>query len=620
MSEVIQSHGERPRIDVDIVCVGFGPATAGFLTTLSRHLVGSDGTPKFKSRVCSGMPLQVVCYERADDLCFGVSGVVTRARALRESFPELEKAGIPTLAPVTLEKVVYLLDPIDASSRPFTLRFVDRLIRLFGWCLPYREYGFELPWIPPFLRKHGGVVFSLGQFLQWVGSQIMSTGAIQIWPSTPVSAVITEGKAVRGVRLVDQGVTKKGEPTEAYTPGMDVRAELVVVGDGPFGSVSAQLDREFGVPENYHNTEWAIGMKFVVELPQDTPLKPGTVIHTLGFPEPGIFGFMYVYPERVASLGIFVPSWFRSPVRTAYRYLQHWILHPYLWRYLKGSRLRSWGAKSINESGKHAEPFLAGDGYARIGENSGTTNVLTGSGVDEAWASGVILAEAVVDLLEQGKPFTRENLEKAYVLRRRQSWLEKEALIAKNARAGFQKGFIWGLIGMALSGFTRGKLSLKPSFDKGTGVDPFTKYYAGKLSPKEIEQIKEECAARGVPLHDAIMDRVGWPSIPFDGQLLVSHQDVLLLGGKVQAAPGYADHVMVMDPALCKACEEKTCIEACSGQALMPGPDGVPVFDRDKCVHCGACTWNCTKLLSQKPVQSNIRFTAGVGGLHSAEN
>jgi len=27
---------ERPRMDADIVCVGFGPATAGFLTTLSK--------------------------------------------------------------------------------------------------------------------------------------------------------------------------------------------------------------------------------------------------------------------------------------------------------------------------------------------------------------------------------------------------------------------------------------------------------------------------------------------------------------------------------------------------------------------------------------------------------
>ena len=50
---------------------------------------------------------------------------------------------------------------------------------------------------------------------------------------------------------------------------------------------------------------------------ETAPLQPGTVIHTIGFPEPEIFGFLYVYPDRVASLGIFVPSWFDSPVRTA---------------------------------------------------------------------------------------------------------------------------------------------------------------------------------------------------------------------------------------------------------------------------------------------------------------
>ena len=130
-------------------------------------------------------------------------------------------------------------------------------------------------------------------------------------------------------------------------------------------------------------------MKMVVDLPEDTPLEPGTVFHTFGYPEPEIFGFFYVHPDRVATVGIFVPSWFRSPVRTSYRYLQHYMLHPYLWRYLKGGKLRSWGAKSLQESGKRGEPFLAGDGYARIGECSGSTNVLTGSGVDEAWTTGV---------------------------------------------------------------------------------------------------------------------------------------------------------------------------------------------------------------------------------------
>jgi electron-transferring-flavoprotein dehydrogenase len=107
------------------------------------------------------------------------------------------------------------------------------------------------------------------------------------------------------------------------------------------------------------------------------------------------------------------------------------------------------------------------------------------------------------------------------------------------------------------------------------------------------------------------MDRCGWLPIPYDGQLLVSQQDALLMGGKVQAPAGFADHVRVRDPELCRHCAAKTCIEMCSGQALSPGQDGVPAFDREKCVFCGACLWNCT---------GNLEFAAGAGGLHSNEN
>jgi len=94
-----------------------------------------------------------------------------------------------------------------------------------------------------------------------------------------------------------------------------------------------------------------------------------------------------------------------DPARTAYRYLQHFIQHPALWRYLKEGTLRSWGAKSLEESGRHGEPFLTGDGYARIGEGSGSTNMLPGPGVDEAWTTGTQLGEAVVELLRAGLPF-----------------------------------------------------------------------------------------------------------------------------------------------------------------------------------------------------------------------
>ncbi len=611
----------RDTLAVDIACVGFGPATAGFLTTLSRGLLNQDGSPAVESRVMPGMPPQVVCYERADDIAFGVSGVVTRARGIRATFPDLDPAQIPLTARVEHEKLVYLLDPIGASRRSLGLRIADRLIRAFRFALPLECDALELPYIPDFLRKDGGLVLCIGQFNQWAGAQLMGTGLVQIWPGTPVSEALIEDRKVTGVRLIDQGTDKEGHPEAGYMPGMDVRAELTVVGDGPVGPVGQQLDQHFGMPAGHSKRDWAVGAKMVIDLPETCDLTPGAVLHTFGFPEPEIFGFLYIYPDRVAAAGIFVPSWFESPVRTSYRYLQHFIQHPYLWRYLKGGRLRSWGAKTLQESGRRGEPYLAGDGYARIGEGSGSTNVLTGSGVDEAWTTGALLAEGVLDLLKHKRPFTRENLEAAYVRRRRESWVEKEGRVAERARDGFHKGIVSGLIGMGLAGFSGGRLSMPGRARRAHETLPtIFEYFEDRIPPEEIAKIREACATQGLSAHDALMDRAGWPPIACDGQLLMSHQDALLVGGKVQAPPGYADHVVFLYPSLCEACGTQICVEVCSGQAITPGPNGIPVFDREKCVHCGACLWNCSQPVPDNEEQTNIAFRAGAGGLHSSEN
>ncbi|MGH7968671.1 MAG: 4Fe-4S ferredoxin, partial [Limisphaerales bacterium] len=391
--------------------------------------------------------------------------------------------------------------------------------------------------------------------------------------------------------------------------------------DGPVGPIGRQLDEKFGMPHAHHARDWAVGMKFVVDLPENTPLKPGTVLHTFGYPEPEIFGFLYVHPNRVASLGIFVPSWFDSPIRTAYRYLQHWMLHPFLWRYLDGGRLRSWGAKTLGESGKRGEPWLVGNGYARIGEGSGSTNVLTGSGVDEAWATGTQLAEAVLGLLASKKSFSKANLESSYLRRRRASWIEQEACVAEKSRDGFQRGVVTGMLGMVLTALSGGRLAIpgKP-LRPWERIPPLEEYYRGRIPPGEVEQIRDGCYARGVSAHSALMDRAGWPAIPYDGKLLVSQQDALLLGGKVQAPSGGADHVRFIFPNLCRECGTKLCVEACSGQAITPGEDRVPNFDRDKCIHCGACLWNCSSASPENAERMAILFRAGTGGLHSAEN
>ena len=613
----------RQSMSVDVVCAGFGPATAGFLNTLTKAIQQDPTAEHFQSKAMPGMPLQVICYERADDIGFGVSGIVTEAKGIKAAFTAEELSQVPMAHPVKHEEVYYLLDPVGASRRSWVLKLVDWLFRTFGFILPwYKDQAFQLPFIPPFMAKHGGWVLSMGQFTQWLGSNLMGSGVVQVWPGMPVKEPLFDSNRVVGVRLADQGVEKSGKPTGAFMPGMDIHAALTVVGDGPYGPVGQSLDNKLGLPEGNHQREWALGMKAVVELPENTTLQPGTVLHTFGYPEPEIFGFLYVYPNRMASLGIFVPSWLDNPMRSAYRYLQHWMQHPKLWKHLEGATLKSWGGKSLQEAGMRGEPFIVGDGFARIGEGSGSTNMLKGSGVDEAWTTGVQLAEGMIQLLKEKKPFTKENLEATYLKDRRASWIEKDNKIAKKARDGFSICFELGMMGMGLAGFTNGLLNipakLKPVYER---IPSLEKYYEGKVSAEVIEKARKEANETNTSMHDALMDASGWPKIQYDGKLLISHQDALLLGGKVQAAEGYADHVIFMDAGKCQKCRTKVCIEMCSGQAITANADGgVPLFDREKCIHCAACLWNCAYAREQGSDLTNVDFRAGSGGLHSNIN
>lgn len=620
---------ERQLMETDIVVAGFGPAAAGFLLTLAPELskVKEDGTPLYESRVMPGMPLQVMCYERADDTGFGVSGIVTRAEAMRATFPGVDLAAeIPNAANVSQEKTTYLFDHLGCSKRSLGTRLIDGCFRMGKVIMKGGEWhARELPITPPFMDKRGGLVLNMGSLMGWAACKVMESGTAQIWPGSPVAGPIFDGERVVGVRMADQGVEKDGAQTDAYMPGMDVKARLTVVADGPVGAVGRALDERFGLPKGHARNDWGVGMKAVVQLPDSCKLEPGTIIHTLGFPEPEIFGFFYVHPNRTASMGIFVAPWQDTPVRTTYRYLQHWMQHPYIWRHIEGGTLVSWGAKSIQESGTEGEPFLCGDGFVRIGEGSGTTDCLANAGVDEAWASGAMLARNVLRLLAEGRDFTKANLEGTYLAERRSSALDRRLKKATHARAGFNRSFFWGMAGEGLCGLTGGILNLGKVFKS---VPP-----ANRI-PELSEAVKGrkcdmDALAKGVaeakkarkPLHDAVMDACGWPEIPFDGKLLVTHQDALLIGGKVQAAPGFADHVRFADAGLCRACTKQTCIEICSAQALMPADEegNPPKFDREKCVHCGACIWNCAKL-QPGTEKSNVVFSAGSGGLHSNEN
>ena len=308
-------------MDVDIVCVGFGPATAGFLTHARPR------PRNLESRAAPGMPLQVICYERADDIGFGVSGVVTRARGIRATMPDLDPSQIPMAAPVAAREAGLPARPRRRQPPLARAAFRRRVARVL-W--PARNCAVELPYLPPFLRKDGGLVMSIGQFMQFVGGQA---------DGLRHGADLARHAGGRGA-----GRRRQGRRRAARRPGR-----------GPRGPPGHRLSARHGHPRRTdRGGRWAGGRRRPAARRNSACRRPSSARMGRGHEDGGrsarrrgsAAGHRASTPSAIPSrrssasstcirnawpaVGIFVPSWFRSPVRTAYRYLQHFMLHPYL--------------------------------------------------------------------------------------------------------------------------------------------------------------------------------------------------------------------------------------------------------------------------------------------------
>ena len=522
---------------VDIACVGFGPATAGFLTTLSRRLADPATARRSRARRRRACRCRWSATSAPTTSASACRASVTRARGIRAALPRPRPRADPDGgAGEGARRSSTCSIPSGASRRSAALRAADRAIRALRRVLPYADEALELPWTPGFLHKQDGLVLSMGQLMQWMGAQVLADGAVQIWPSTPVERALVEDGKVRGVRLLDQGVDRHGRPGAGYLPGMDVLAGLTVVADGPVGAVGRQLDAELGMPPGHGRREWAVGMKFVVDLPEDTALEAGTVLHTFGFPEPEIFGFLYVHPERVASVGIFVPSWFGSP--GAHELPEPAALRP------APRALAAPEGRAAPLLGREVDPRVgparrarprrrrlrADRGGLRDDERAHLVGRRRGVHHRRPARRGRHRAPRGREAAHEGEPGGRLRRAPPRELGRgggARGGAGARRLPARG-RARAPRDGARGPDAREVRARSRAAAPGGRHRDAG-GVlrrpDP----------AEEIARLRAECEAKGVPLHDALMDRAGWPAVPLDGKLLVSQQDALLMGGKVQA-------------------------------------------------------------------------------------
>ena len=111
----------------------------------------------------------------------------------------------------------------------------------------------------------------------------------------------------------DSGRDQSGNPKPNFQPGIDVLANITVLGEGPRGTLAGQAEKKLqlgsGQPQIY-----AVGVKELWKVPGE--IEPGTVYHTFGYPlgtkEFG-GGFIYTMRDQLISLGLVVGLDYEDP-------------------------------------------------------------------------------------------------------------------------------------------------------------------------------------------------------------------------------------------------------------------------------------------------------------------
>jgi electron-transferring-flavoprotein dehydrogenase len=406
---------ERDQLEVDVLVVGAGPAGLAAAVRL-RQLAKERGND-----------VSVMVIEKGGDIGnHGISGAVVDPRALDELLPDW-KATAPFESPVTSDALWFM----TAGAK------------------------FNLP-PPPVLRNHGKYVASLQKLTKWMGTVAEEHGA-DVFPAFPGQELLWDEERVVGVRIGDKGIDHDGKPKPNYEPGPDLLAKVVILSEGPRGTLAKQAVAKLGLDRESDPQVYAVGIKEIWQCPPGR-VKAGSVIHTMGFPNPmDTFGggFIYGMANDLLDIGWVVGLDYHDPTTDPHDLFQRYKVHPAIKPMFDGAKLLRYGAKAIPEGGLFAMPRMYADGLLITGDSAGFLNGMRLKGIHLAMKSGMIAAETAFDALVAEK--TDAATLGSAAQRFRDSWAYKELHAARNFHAGFKGGLIPGMLNAGLGMFTGGR-------------------------------------------------------------------------------------------------------------------------------------------------------------------
>ena len=385
----------------DIVVVGAGPA--GLAAAIRAKQIASD--------------VSVCVLEKGSEVGAHIlSGAVMDPRAINELLPDWKALGAPLNTPVTEDQFLFL----SANGSVRTPSFM----------------------LPACFQNHGNYVVSLGNVTRWLGKQAEAAG-VEIFPGFAATEVLYDGDKIKGVATGDMGISKKGEKTDAYQPGMELHGKYTFFAEGCRGQLGRQLEAKYKLRDGADPQVYGIGLK---ELWDVKPEKhhAGLVTHTAGWPlGSSTYGGSFVYHQEnnQVAVGFVVGLGYTNPYLSPYEEFQRFKTHPAIRDTLIGGKRVAYGARAIAAGGLQSLPKLVFPGGALIGDNAGFLNAARIKGSHAAIKSGMLAAEAACAALKAGR--TSDELS-AYPEAFKASWLYEELHKARNFKPWMSKGLFFG--------------------------------------------------------------------------------------------------------------------------------------------------------------------------------